>query len=599
MERGVDFLEKLELDLDLDLHKREVPDDAKWLYDAQDPSYDLVSDNVTDRDKLIESRNGAVSSDVEICSNIGVGLMKKGGNAVDAIIGTAACIGTVNMFASGIGGGGFAVVRLAGGESKSFNFREMAPKAAHRDMYNDNPSLAQRGGLAFAIPGEINGFWRLHQKYGSLPWKELWKPAIKLNKNGFRVTETLATRIAAEKAYFEEHRDEWEFLFSKKSGSLLVEGEVMKRPALAKTLKAIAGKGGLETFYKGWIAESLVRAAREVGGVVTKEDFGEFFTVVEEAVGVRAFGREFVTCGTPCSGPVLIEALNIAEGLNVTDPSDPVTIHRMIETMKWISAGRTELGDPTDTEVFNAPRVCQLMTHDFAESVRQNISDSTTYPWQHYNPSYEPTEPKGTSHINVLDQFGNAVSLTTTVNLYWGALVHDTNTGIVLNSEMDDFSIPGRSNWYNLAPSIYNYIKSYKRPLSSSAPTIAAESDGKPGLIIGASGGSRIVTSVFECIVKNYLWGYDLLDVVKSPRIHHQLLPEVAKVERGLSEKVIEGLRQRGHTVEVVERIGSVVGTVRREGDGTIYAVADWWRKRGVSTFLFMFCRFGELGTNI
>lgn len=254
-----------------------------------------------------------------------------------------------------------------------------------------------------------------------------------------------------------------------------------------------------------------------------------------------------------------------------------------------MSAGRTELGDPTDTEVFNGPRVQEIMTPAFAKSVRQNISDSTTYPWKHYNPSYEPNEPKGTSHINVLDQFGNAAALTTTVNLYWGALVHDTHTGIVLNSEMDDFSIPGKRNAWNLAPSVYNYIKPRKRPLSSTAPTISAEKDGKPGMVIGASGGSRIVTSVFECILKSYLWGYDLLDVVKSPRIHHQLVPEVAYVERGVSEQLVEALRERGHTVQVEAWAGSVVGAVRRTDDGTIFAVADWWRKRGVSAIESIF----------
>ncbi|KAF8466699.1 gamma-glutamyltranspeptidase [Kalaharituber pfeilii] len=536
---------------------------------------------------MIESRNGAVSSDVEVCSKIGVELMKKGGNAVDAVIGTAACIGTVNMFASGIGGGGFATIRLASGESRSFNFREMAPQAAHRDMFNSDPLLAQRSGLAFAIPGEVDGFWHIHKKYGKLPWRELWIPSIKLNKSGFKVTETLAERIAGEKEYFEKHRDEWSFLFSPKTGKLLVEGDVMKRPALAKTLTTIAGKNGVKKFYYGKIAKSLVRASRDAGGVVTEKDFRTFFTIEEETLTTKAFGREFVTCQAPCSGPVLIEALNIADLLNVTNPSDPATIHRVIEIMKWLSAGRTELGDPADTEVGNQDRVQELMTKDYAAAVRQNITDNTTYPWPHYNPSYEPNEPKGTSHISVLDQFGNAVALTTTVNLYWGALVHDVRTGIVLNSEMDDFSIPARPNAYGLRPSIYNYIKPRKRPLSSTAPTIAWERDGKPGLIIGASGGSRIVTSVFECIVKNYLWEYDLLDTIKSPRMHHQLLPEIVYVENGTSKEAIEELRLRGHEVAVVPRVGSVVQAVRRLGDGKIVAVADWWRKRGVSFFFF------------
>ncbi|KAI5787033.1 gamma-glutamyltranspeptidase-domain-containing protein [Peziza echinospora] len=534
-----------------------------------------------DRRNQIESRNGAVSSDVEACSKIGVDILRQGGNAIDAVIATGACIGTYNMFASGVGGGGFAVVRLANGESSSFNFREMAPAAAHRDMYEADPMLAQRGGLAFAIPGEVDGFWQLHKKYGSLPWEDLWKPSIELNRYGFAVTETLALRIDHDKAHFLNHTEEWSFLFSEETGELLREGEIMTRPQLANTLEIISEPDGHHEFYHGSIAQSLAKAAQDAGGIVTKEDFAAFFTVEEYTVKTTAFGREFITCQSPCSGPVLIEGLNIADKLDVTDPSDPVTIHRMVEIMKWISAGRTELGDPADTAVANEERVEELMTKKYADEVISNISDDTTYPWQHYRPSYEPNEPKGTSHISVLDKDGNAVALTTTVNLYWGNFVHDTQTGIVLNSEMDDFSIPSRPNAYDLRPSIYNYIKPFKRPLSSTTPTISVEADGKPGLVIGASGGSRIVTSVFECIVKSYLWGYDLLDTVKSPRIHHQLLPEVASVEKGVSPFAADGLRLRGHNVTEIPVAGSVVGAIRRLEDGRIFAVADWWRKKG------------------
>jgi gamma-glutamyltranspeptidase len=248
--------------------------------------------------------------------------------------------------------------------------------------------------------------------------------------------------------------------------------------------------------------------------------------------------------------------------------------------MKWMSAGRTELGDPLDTEVNNTERVAELQTKEYARAVSQNISDDRTYGWKHYNPSYEANDPKGTSHLSVLDKDGGAVALTTTVNLYWGAKLHDPKTGIVLNSEMDDFSIPGRSNAYDLKPSIYNFIKPYKRPLSSTAPTIIVE-NGKAALVIGASGGSRIVTSVFQAIVKNILWDLTLLDTVKSPRLHHQLIPEVATMEAGIPQDIIEGLKARGHALVDVAG-GSVMQAIRRYSDGRIVAVADWWRKGGV-----------------
>lgn len=254
--------------------------------------------------------------------------------------------------------------------------------------------------------------------------------------------------------------------------------------------------------------------------------------------------------------------------------------------MKWLSAGRTELGDPHDPIVTeNLPRIHELTTKSYASAVRRNISNDHTYPWKHYNPAYEPTDPKGTSHLSVLDKDGNAVALTTTINLYWGAKLHDPITGIILNSEMDDFSIPGRSNAYLLRPSVYNYILPHKRPLSSTAPTIVVESNGSPGLVIGGSGGSRIVTGVFEAIVKMYFWRYGLLDTIKSPRLHHQLIPEVVSAETGMESWIIEGLRERGHRVlqrKLGEAAGgSVLQAVQGMKDGRVEGVADWWRKGG------------------
>lgn len=253
--------------------------------------------------------------------------------------------------------------------------------------------------------------------------------------------------------------------------------------------------------------------------------------------------------------------------------------------MKWLSAGRTELGDPTDpTVAANLPRIHELTTKSYASAICANISNDHTYSWEHYNPAYEPNEPKGTSHLSVVDRDGNAAALTTTVNLYWGAKLHDPATGIVLNSEMDDFSIPNRSNAHLLEPSIYNYILPYKRPLSSMAPTIVVEADGSPGLVIGGSGGSRIVTGVFEAIVKSYFWGYGLLETIKSPRLHHQLFPEIVSAEAGAEDWIIEGLRERGHQVQRNDggvAGGSVLQAVRGMGDGRVEAVADWWRKGG------------------
>ncbi|KAF3092181.1 hypothetical protein TWF103_011315 [Orbilia oligospora] len=261
------------------------------------------------------------------------------------------------------------------------------------------------------------------------------------------------------------------------------------------------------------------------------------------------------------------------------DRSGLVT-HRIIETMKWLSAGRTELGDPFDSDVSNVARVAEIQSKQFAAMVRRNISDIRTYGWKHYNPSYEFKEDHGTSHMSALDSDGMAVALTTTVNVYFGARICDPETGIVLNNQMDDFSIPGTDNYFQLQPSIYNFVKPYKRPLSSMAPTITVY-NGYPSLIIGGSGGSRIVTGIFLSFIKIYQWGYSLLDTIHTPRVHHQLMPEVAFVEKGLKEDIIQGLEARGHKIERLGLIGSVIQAIHKLPDGEIHAVSDFWRKGG------------------
>ncbi|KAL7274071.1 hypothetical protein RUND412_003037 [Rhizina undulata] len=542
---------------------------------------------------LITAPNGAVSSDIDICSKIGVNLLKKGGNAVDAAIGTGICIGTINMFASGVGGGGFMVVRMNDSRANSFNFREMAPGNATRDMFNQDPLLAQIGGLAVGIPGEVSGYAAAHRLLGALPWKDLWEPSIDLNRNGFEVTAILELIISKEAKMFMENKEEWGFLFSPE-GRLLSQGETMKREAYARTLEIIAGitddgdesdpYRGVTEFYNGSLAERMAQVVQENGGIITKEDFGKYYTVVEETASTTFLDKTVDTCHAPCSGPVLLEGLNIAEGLNMSDSSRTVSYHYIVEAMKHLSAGRTELGDPFDPIVASNPRIAALQTKPYAAAILPNISATRTFSWQYYNPSFETVDPKGTSHLSVIDKHGNAVALTTTINLYWGAQFHDPQTGIIFNSEMDDFSIPGRSNAYELRPSIYNYILPYKRPLSSTSPTIISEDNGTISLVIGASGGSRIVTGVFQAVIKNLVWGWGLIDTVRSARLHHQLLPEAVFVEKGVEEWICDGLRRRGHVVEkngLGAAAGASVIQVVRMVEGGVEGVADWWRKGG------------------
>ncbi|KAI5781204.1 gamma-glutamyltranspeptidase [Geopyxis carbonaria] len=537
--------------------------------------------------------HGVVSSDVDECSSIGVDVLQAGGNAVDAVIATGACIGTVNMFASGVGGGGFLVVRMSDGESTTFNFREMAPGAAHRDMYEHDYEAAKRGGLAVGVPGELHGLMTAHQHYGAHPWHELWAPSIDVATRGFQVSATFKRIMGGSEAFFEQNRPDWDFLFHNETEALVTVGDTIRRPEYAHTLAKIAGDGsgdgygGVHDFYNGSMAAEFVATVQAAGGIITLADMANYFTAVTNTSRTVFHGHEVVTCPPPCSGHVLLEGLNIVEGLPMSDPHTLLPHHYLVEAMKHLSAGRTELGDPADPVVAaNAARIAELISKPYAAALRANISAHTTYPWRHYNPRYGPNDPHGTSHISAIDAHGNAAALTTTVNLYWGARLH-TPGGVIPNSQMDDFSLPGRSNAFNLRPSVFNYIQPGKRPLSSSAPTILAHPTGSVRLVLGASGGSRIVTGVFEAVVKNLLWGYGLVETVRSKRVHHQLVPDVLNTEQGVEDWIVRGLRGLGHEV-VVNGAGEAgmsvlhaVGRSRR--GGRVRGVADWWRKEGVA----------------
>lgn len=570
------------------------------------------------------AKRGAVACDVEECSQAGVAMLKAGGNAVDAVIGRSSsfpvfcpalvvygqhadgelaaasiCMGSIGMFASGVGGGGFLVTRMANGTSASFNFREEAPAAASRHMFDHDGELARQGGLAVGVPGEVHGFATAHRAFGGVPWSALWAPSVAFNRHGFRITPILARIMHEDEEYFTAHRDEWIFLFNPDTGVLLKEGDTIVRANYADTLETIAGVApgmdnskdpyiGVHEFYNGSLAEQLTEVVQAAGGIITPADFAAYTTEHTPTLSTFAFGREVLTCTPPCSGAVMLEGLNIASQLPMSSPASAVSQHYLVETMKWLSAGRTELGDPTDPVVRrNSARFNELLSQEWAAAAAANTSADKTYGYEHYHPSYEPTEPAGTSHISALDGDGNAAALTTSLNLYWGAHIIDNRTGVILNSEMDDFSIPGKRNSFLLRPSIYNYIAPRKRPLSSMAPSILVDAaTGKVDFVIGGSGGSRIVTGVFEAIVKKCLWRYSLLDTIRSPRLHHQLLPEMVYAEYKVDDKVVRALEARGHVVEKRgknQAVGqSVLQGVARTEDGLgVEALADWWRKGG------------------
>ncbi|KAI9101997.1 nucleophile aminohydrolase [Phlyctochytrium arcticum] len=505
----------------------------------------------------------AVASENVLCSDIGASLLKKGGSAVDAAIGTAICSGVTNMYSSGIGGGGFMVIRDKNGDSKFVDFREKAPAASTFDMYVKDPKKAQFGGTGFGVPGEIRGFETAHKLYGKLPWSELFLDSIKLCMDGFVVSDTLVSRmnyvpdLMLNNTAFRE-------IFAP-DGKILEKGQILKRVNYGKTLQEIADVGP-SAFYEGRIAESMVKTARADGGIITLNDLKEYNATIQDTVEGWYHGQKVITAPPPTSGPVLLSVLNIMEGYNLQGEG------RLIESYKHAFAQRGYYGDPVDTIYTNITQISKLfMEKQTAYQIRQNISDSKTFEPDHYKMPFSMVEDHGTMHVSVLSEEGEAVSMTCTVNLLFGGQIMDQETGIILNDEMDDFSIPGVPNAFGLEPSPYNFIQPGKRPLSSSVPTIV-ERNGKVTHVIGASGGSRIITATVQALSDMLDYNADPATALAHPRLHHQLLPNIIAAEWNTDPNIISELQARGHNVTILPEKFYLSGVelIRRYEDGTI-----------------------------
>ncbi|ORZ07500.1 gamma-glutamyltranspeptidase [Lobosporangium transversale] len=500
---------------------------------------------------------------------------------MDAAVASCLCIGLINSFSAGIGGGGFMTIRLPNGTVEVIDFRETAPAASTPLMYKHDPILAQKGGLSVAVPGEIRGLELAHQRHGRLPWQRLFKPIVKMAREGWAVGPELARRLQLVKKMIEKEPS-WSQVFAP-AGSALREGEWVKRKALAKTLETI-GKEGADAFYTGEIAQIIVDYVQANGGILTMDDMRNYKPLVKEPVVGFYQGRKVYTTPAPTSGPVLISMLNILERYNVGKFKEDADVetHRFVEAMKFGFAQRTELGDPDFTDL--GDKIINMMSKDTAASIRANISDTRTFPVDYYNPHWGSIDNHGTTHLSTVDEDDMSVALTSTVNLLFGSKLMEPKTGIILNDEMDDFSIPGRANAFGLQPSPFNYPEPGKRPLSSCVPTIV-EKDGKFEMSLGGSGGSRIITAVLQTMLNVYNYNQNIMDAIENPRIHHQLMPNVVDIEEGYPTSEIQFLQDViGHNVTTFNRLlaKAEVQAVMRETDGFIYASSDT-RKHGIA----------------
>lgn len=523
--------------------------------------------------------HGVVAADAAPCSIVGRDILKKNGSAVDSAIAALFCIGIINMHSAGIGGGGFMTVyNRSLGLAKVYDFREVAPGNASANMYVNSSLNSKLGASATGVPGEVSGYLAAWKAHGRLPWKDVVQPAIDLAKNGFRFGH--AAHYAASRnstlAAIKKDPGLSELLLDSK-GNLKELGAVLEMPKLGRTLERI--RDDPSSFYTGELAQDIVKDIRDGGGIITLEDLKNYRTVVRTPLTVKMDDYTLYTNPPPGSGAVLSLIMNIVKGYNMTAAdrkdinSTVLTYHRIVEAFKFAYAYRALLGDE---DFWDVEEIVQNMTSSaFGESLRQKIYDNRTFDYKHYGDFYSSVNPAGTTHLSLISPDGDAVSATTTVNLYFGSKYRSTRTGIIYNNEMDDFSTPGEINYFGVEPSPSNFIEPGKRPMSSMTPTIIVDHNNVTRLAVGASGGTKITTAIPLVVMKYFWFNQTLTKAVEEPRFHHQLLPNFLRIERvrPISLAVQEGLKKLGHNI--TEFSSAVVQAAAISPDGKLYGKAD------------------------
>ncbi|RHZ77198.1 hypothetical protein Glove_184g79 [Diversispora epigaea] len=524
---------------------------------------------------LIIAKHGAVASELVNCSQFGVDVLKEGGNAVDAAITTHICVGTINVYAAGIGGGGFMLVRRPSGFAEVIDFREVAPAKATRDMFVKNPALSLFGPLSIAVPGETRGLKLAHERHGKLPWKRLLEPSIKLCRNGFPIPKELGMRIKMYKKEIEANKALCD-IFCDDERQILNEGDIVFRKNYSKTLEIIAENP--DDFYEGSIAESIASEIQRQGGLVTLEDLKNYQPVIREPLVGYYQGRKFITTPEPGSGTILLFLLNVLEEFKFHEEGrNKLNVHRMIEAFKFAIARRTEMGDIAffKNKTAHLERIKEIISKEYATEIRANISDHETFDISYYNPLYAPKEDHGTTHISVVDVNEMAVSMTATINHFWGSHVMDPVTGILFNNQMDDFSIPIPPAADRFWPAPHNFIVPGKKPMSSTMPTIIERANGKFEMAIGGSGGTRIMLAVTQTLLNIYEFDMNVLDAIDYPRFYHPLMPNELFVESGYPFEILEHLVNVGHVVKIHHithrEYGCQVQCVRKFVNGSIH----------------------------
>lgn len=503
---------------------------------------------------------GAVATDHPLASAAGVELLRRGANAVDAACAAAFALGVVQPAGSGIGGGGFMLIKRAGeAQVVALDFRESAPAGAKRALYAANAERAGSGGLAVGVPGEVMGCAEAVKRHGKVPLRTVLAPAIRLAR-GFETGAYLAELLKRREATFA--RDPQLVRVFKRTTTKAPAprvpraGERVKRELLARTLTAIA-KGGPQVFYRGWIARDIVDTVRAAGGILSLEDLADYQVRWREPLELHFAGHEIYLMPPPSSaGIVLTEVLNVLRRHDVTSlgHNGSAYLHLLVEALKHAFADRARLLGDAD---FVSLPLARLTSQAYADALDRRINERTL-PTLDYGDSPNRPAPKardgGTSHISVIDRDGMAVALTTSINTEFGSGLVGERSGIILNNTMADFALqPGKPNVFGLIQGEANAVAPGKRPLSSMAPTIVCR-DGVAKIALGGSGGPTIISATLQVLLNVLVFRQDAEDAVSRPRVHHQWLPDVLWLEQDLPRDVADNLRRRGHTVKWVTR---------------------------------------------
>ncbi|WFU71773.1 gamma-glutamyltransferase [Bradyrhizobium sp. CB2312] len=498
----------------------------------------------------VAAENGMVVSAQHLATQVGVDVLKRGGNAVDAAVAVGYALAVVYPAAGNLGGGGFMTINLADGRKTFLDFRETAPKAATANMYLDKDGnvikgISTKGHLAVGVPGSVSGMEYAREKYGTMKRADLLAPAIQLAEQGFALDQGDIDLLRTATADFRD--DPASAAIFLNNGQPFQVGEKLVQGELAKTLREISSKG-TDGFYKGWVGGAIVASSQAGKGLITQDDLDTYKTRELAPVECDYRGYHVISAPPPSSGGVIIcEILNILEGYPLKElgyHSAPA-VHVQIEAMRHAYVDRNSyLGDPD----FVKNPLDRLLDKNYAANIRAVIDPNKAGVSKDIKPGVAPHEGSNTTHYSIADKDGNAVSVTYTLNDWFGAKVTAAKTGVLLNDEMDDFTAKvGVPNLYGLVQGEANAIAPGKRPLSSMSPTIVTK-DGKTVMVVGTPGGSRIITAVLQTMVNAIDYGMNAQEAVDMPRIHQQWLPDLTNVETyALSPDTQKILESMGH----------------------------------------------------